>query len=844
MSRREFLRHTAVAGAAMASLPVGLQAQGVVTPSPEDIRGAIVLCNHWTQFGIGEAFPEGELRGRWYRRNFSTVYGLEQGRRWLALDSRNRVCHELDAFFLDALAAEDPHYLDTIRSLIGDGRMELVGGTFGQAESQVFGYESAIRQLTFGQAAYQRHLKRCVDTYLVEEQSFFPQLPQLLKLAGFKYASLQFQNSGRPAPSPHDLILWESPDGSSIPTIPAHAGMVACMRQNKPYDDVVLELAGRKAPLIFQWMEIWPPGLDWGASIAPYQVAVHTVEGEGFRQMLLTEYIEWALGRCETPITCIPLDQSNYNNNFFQGGWGYENEKTARMSNRCESLLLAAEVLCAGDNSSRFTKQIGSRLNDLWSRLLVSQNHDLYLAGAVPAYVDGLRSYQSELAVKELGGVERSLQQEAGLDVPLSRTESRFRFFNPCPWEVTTPLLLELNDTVWPNHPFRLQSPGADRVLSPVFRADSGNVLMSPTLVRLPSYGILDVRLTAINPDREVRKTGSSRLIPKRAGSAWEVALDPFADIEFEPLSGEWRQVPSYFDSMHPNINAEQVHAKIETSPVEYAHQSAADGIELATWRRDLMRIRDVAEPALAVHGLAFVGEAPVSFIQFNQRLAGTIRFQTGRRPNGIWRFRIRVPSAGLAVFADAPFSEERRDNESFYCSRYVRLEWPGRHILWCPSQNTRFRRSNEGKTTTLECTVFDFSFSGTANWDMRLYASDSFSPAESFRLAEGFHRKPFGIPLSASAGRLVGIATDNPSVVVTHVFPAGQRASAVRAFNASPENQDAEIGWPRGFRSVALAGLDGRVLDGARSCSRGSRGKWQYQFRPWQVATFQVRYA
>jgi len=72
-------------------------------------------------------------------------------------------------------------------------KMELPGGTFGQPESQVFGYESALRQLSFGQAAFRRHLERGCDTYIVEEQNFYPQLPQLLKLAGSSTRASSFR---------------------------------------------------------------------------------------------------------------------------------------------------------------------------------------------------------------------------------------------------------------------------------------------------------------------------------------------------------------------------------------------------------------------------------------------------------------------------------------------------------------------------------------------------------------------------------------------------------------------------------------------------------------------------
>jgi len=815
-----------------------------------DAAGAIVICNHWTQYGIGETYPEGEVQGRWYQRNFSSVFGLEQGRRWIEANPANRVCHEFDAYFLESLDAEDPDYLAAIRDLLDRGLMELPGGTFGQAESQVFGYESALRQLTFGQTAYRRYLGRGVDTFLVEEQNFFPQLPQLLKLAGFKYASIQFQNSGTPPASPHDLILWEAFDGTAIPTIPNHPGMLSCARQWLSYDNVIAQLAGRKAALIFQWMELWPPGLDWGASIMPYQEAIHEAEGHGFRQMTLTEYIQWALARCETPRVRIPMDQSNYNNNFFQGGWGYENEQTARGANKCESLLLALETLCAGGRAQRIAKRAGNRLRELWARLLVSQNHDPYLAGSVPAYVDGVRSYQSELAVKQLSTVQQVIRDEAGLGEPLTGDGGQFRLFNPCPWDVAAPILLELDSLAWPSHAFKLTEGRTSKLLSAAFRSDDGHALLGPLLARIPSYGTLDLQLepatdAPLRPNRD-----PARLMAKQEGRVWDVGRaggaprrrhEAFAGIEFEPLVGEWHQIPSYFTALSPNMNIEAAHTRIEDAPVNLLWHTVSDGIDTAAWRRDLMRIRDVDEPALSVQGLVSAGEEPRPLVQFNHRLTSTIRFETGARPLGTWRFRVHVRGSRPRIVADAPFSEEERRTDQFYCARYIRLEWPGRHLLWCPSQNTLFRCVEEANGHVIECTVLDFSFIGTANWEMRFHAGSSFSAAESMRLAETFHRRPVRIPSGATAGRVGGVSVDNPNVLITHVFPGGPGAAAIRTLNASHEPQTATIRWPGRVKQLNAADLHGNSLGTACEHSTGPCGHWRYTFHPWEIATFRV---
>ena len=842
MSRREFVQGAAAAAAAAFEAAQTAQAEGAGTMRDGDgAAGAIVICNHWTQFGIGETFPEGEIRGRWYRRNFSTVFGFEQGRRWLEQDQRNRVCHEFDAYFLEALAGEDPEYLDVLRGLIDQGRMELPGGTFGQAESQVFGHESALRQLTFGQAAFRRHLGRGVDTFIVEEQNFFPQLPQLLKLAGFKHASVQFQNSGTPDALPHDLVQWEAPDGTTVPTVPNHAGMLSCARQWQGYDAVAAGLKGRKAPLIFQWMEIWPPGLDWGASVAPYAEAIHGLEAQGYRQMLLSEYIEWALARCAAPRVRMPMDRSNYNNNFFMGGWGYENERTARESNRCESLLMAAEALCAGGAADAVSARIGDRLRDLWARLLISQNHDPYLAGSVPAYIDGLRSYQSELAVKQLGAVRRALRDEGGIDAPLAAGGDRFHLFNPCPWPVTQPVLFELDTAQWPARTFLLAGDRQNTLLPPVFRADNGNVLVGPALVRLAACETRALRLEPAQDEPSRLAAPLARLCPTRDGHRWTLEYGPFEGIAFEPLAGEWRQVSSYFTESHPNVNAEVEHRDIASAPFEVTGRMVCGGMDAARWRTDLMRIRETPEPALSVEGLVYAGDEPEPFVHFRQRLASVIRFETGPRPSGTWRFRLHAGETAPAVYADAPFSEERRDAECFYCARYVRLEWPDRHLLWCPSQNTLFRRVVENGAVVFECTVFDFSFTGTANWDMRFYAAPSFSPAGSLRLAESCHRGPVRVPSEVTAGRVAGVAVDNPDVLITHAFPAGLDAVGVRMLNASDRAHAATVAWPGGFDRVTAADVDGATLpDGWRHAGM-SRHEWQYTFRPWEIATFRV---
>ena len=426
--------------------------------------------------------------------------------------------------------------------------------------------------------------------------------------------------------------------------------------------------------------------------------------------------------------------------------------------------------------------------------------------------------------------------------MPLTPEDRKFRIFNPCPWAVTTPLLLETSELVGPDHDYKIGRNGKQTNVSAVFRSDAGRILLGPVLMQLPAYGTADLTLKPAATKTHAAPTGNApKLAARREGHVWTVEENSLAGIEFEPLVGEWRQLPTYFTALPPNPNVELCHPRLADAPIEQLWQRCSDGMAVAAWQQDLMRIRKVEQPALSVSGLAFAGGGPAPFVQFNQRLTGPIRFEVGARPTGTWRFRVRVPSTKVRVFADAPFSEELREAETFYCARYVRLEWPGRQLLWCPSQNTLFRRIAEPKATVFECTVFDFSFSGTASWDMRFHAADSFSAAGSMRLAETFHRRPFRIPTNADAGRIAGVAVDHPDVLITHVFPATRGAVGIRLLNASPLASDARITWGEKFRNVNLSDLEGNVVPRNWRHAGKSRHKWAYHFRPWEIATFRV---
>ncbi|MDN4527406.1 hypothetical protein [Fictibacillus fluitans] len=352
------------------------------------------FCNHWTQGGIGFAFPMGWYNGKKYEKTFSTSYTIHK-----MLDSADMypgliASLELDAYAYEEVEKEDPQCIVRLKKYLSEGRASIEGGTYGQPFGQDYGWEPNIRQLRYGREVIQKVLDYNVDAFLVEEQWYHPQMPQLLRKSGFKYASLQNQNSGQVMPLNEALIDWEGIDGTVIPAIPANDLMVSCVRQYTGYDEYQKRLEEYERPLLFQWVEIWPPGMDWGASAVPFEKAIHQVRKWGGQCTSLAGYFEKELPNRDLKKYYLPLDQSNYKNNWYQGGgWGYDGDRVIISDQMAEHSLLKVETLAAmlGLLEEKENSQVHAELMVLWKTLLILQNHDFSVARSYRAITeDGL----------------------------------------------------------------------------------------------------------------------------------------------------------------------------------------------------------------------------------------------------------------------------------------------------------------------------------------------------------------------------------------------------------------------------------------------------------------------
>ncbi len=136
------------------------------------------------------------------------------------LDAHAPVTFVASARAIEMQAARDPEQLARLCKAIEDGWVDIVGGPYGEADEPLRPIESVLWQLRKGHEAYRAHLEdRAVETYARRRFGLYPQLPQVAKRCGFRYALHWSLDDGQ-FPTPQETKrLWEAPDGSNLESL-------------------------------------------------------------------------------------------------------------------------------------------------------------------------------------------------------------------------------------------------------------------------------------------------------------------------------------------------------------------------------------------------------------------------------------------------------------------------------------------------------------------------------------------------------------------------------------------------------------------------------------------------
>lgn len=764
-----------------------------------------VFCDHWTQGGIGYSFPAGWHAGQRYERTFSTVYTIDKmldaTEQWPGLVSTL----EIDAFAYEELQREGQGTLERLKHALREGRAGIEGGTYGQPLGQDFGAESNLRQLTYGRATILDILDYPVHTFLVEEQWFHPQLPQLLRTSGYRYACLQAQNSGQADPMKRDLIDWRGADGTTIPTIPANDLQVSCVRQYTDYAAYAPVTAKYDDPLLFQWIEVWVPGMDWGASATPFAKAIEHMFAAGGRPTTLQGYFEAVLPGRALDVVDIPLDRSNYANNWYQaGGWGYDGDRVIQLDAIAEHAALNLETLAALVTPHADLGP-GRPLDAFWKRLMVLQNHDFSVARNYGVWTeDGQLTENGYLAQAGYRRLTAELDAQSALLVGASERLGIF------------------------NH--------TDAAGSRIYAAPG----KKPVQIDLPAVGWAPLPVLESDTDSSSDGTriGDERFDISWNPGSWDVEIrdrQTGIDVTFAGVSGRIAKVNEHDGLMWPALSpGHEVFSFAFDGTVHAPDQVAAGRVTARVERQsDLRSTLVLGCDLLTLH----TTPTPVNRAEVRVHLdhvLGQVELEVFLYA-GVWmglescRAIFRHNLADTRYFRDYPFGEEEAHVEAVYPLSYTRLEGragageTGLQIVHAGSRRAFYHPARDGGR--VEYLLARSKIRGEYRFGFTLVFGATDTAATATRRARFLTAplKPIGtagLAAALLAGRSF-VSFDRPEVVLTSVSSSAQlRQGMSEAMVADQGGSDAQFLGERPHLVVRGVNMSDGVITAQLKCA------------------------
>jgi alpha-mannosidase len=347
--------------AALPVLPVGAQE----ATASEGL--CVTLCSHWSYIGIG-----------WQLGIESSVLSVTDAMGMADRPPHVKTCINLDARAYEFMAEKFPEVAARLKEYLKAGKVELIGGTYGQPMGTTLSGESNIRQLVYGRETIRKALGYEMVTFLEEEEFSHPQIPQIALGAGYRYASLAQVDTWGNAGIPRlelNVLHWQGKDGTTIPCIPKNSlfGYSPDLKQLSalPAFKKLQELG---KPLLFTWEEFgWEPHEEPAYLKAPEKYLKFSQESPiPVEFVTLKEYLDkYGAQSRETRY----LDMDAWRKLLT---WGLGGDQVRIFNRKVECLLLAAE--CFDAVSSTLGARINERqLDDAWKHLLASESHDVGL---------------------------------------------------------------------------------------------------------------------------------------------------------------------------------------------------------------------------------------------------------------------------------------------------------------------------------------------------------------------------------------------------------------------------------------------------------------------------------
>jgi len=308
------------------------------------------------------------------------------------------------------VAEDDPDLFRQIRARVTQGRWEPTGGMWVEADCNLTGAESLVRQLLLGRRFFREHFGEAESPILWMPDTFgFPwSLPQLMRQAGLKYfltAKLSWNQYNR---LPYDSFWWQGLDGTRVLAhLITTPDTVAGVRTTFNGDLSPAQVIGTWRN--YQQKELAAPLLTafghgdggGGPTAEMLENARRLANHPGAPRVRLGRAGEF-FRRLETQAgERLPVWNGELYLEYHRGTYTSQ-ARTKRANRECEFLLHDAEFLAAWAALATEYAYPHAELQQAWELLCLNQFHDILPGSSIDAvYEDSQNDYTKVRASAE-----------------------------------------------------------------------------------------------------------------------------------------------------------------------------------------------------------------------------------------------------------------------------------------------------------------------------------------------------------------------------------------------------------------------------------------------------------
>ena len=294
-----------------------------------------------------------------------------------------------------------PDLFAQIQEQIKADKWEIVAGFWIEPELNLISGESIVRQVLYGQRYVQEKFgKICPIAWVPDTFGFTWQIPQILKQGGVEYFVTQKLRWNDSTKFPHEVFLWQAPDGSQILSLmsapigefitPVKMANFAWELEQKTGLQTALWLPGvgdhgggptrDMLEVARRWQQSpFFPQMEWETALE-YLEEIRSQEAEDGRQKAEDKThpskLKTQNSKLKTQNSPFPIWDSELYLEYHRGC--YTTHADQKRSNReAEHLLYEAELWASLAAIATGTPYPNAELEELWKQTLFNQFHDI-----------------------------------------------------------------------------------------------------------------------------------------------------------------------------------------------------------------------------------------------------------------------------------------------------------------------------------------------------------------------------------------------------------------------------------------------------------------------------------